>query len=288
MDATGTGGARVVAPGRVAVVTGAASGIGLGLARRFATEGMSVVMADVEEPALAAAAADVGGTGAPVLPVVTDVADAASVEALRDAALSAFGAVHLVCNNAGVGGSQDPLWEVPLGDLEWVFGVNLWGVVHGIRAFLPVLQQQDAAHVVNTSSVFGLFAGSLGAYGASKHAVVALTESLHAQLREAGSHVGVTLLCPSAVRTNFDTSSRNRPASAGPATDTGAVTRAARAELHARSAPPREPEEVAELVVDAIRTGRFYVLTNSARDAAIRGRAEEVIAGGPPTPPLSW
>jgi len=278
----------VVAVGRVAVVTGAASGIGLGLARRFAAEGMRVVMADVEAPALEAAAAEVGRDGAEVLPVVTDVADAGSVAGLRDAALHAFGAVHLLCNNAGVGGSQDPLWEVPLGDLEWVFGVNLWGVVHGVRAFMPVLQEQDAAHIVNTSSVFGLFAGSLGAYGASKHAVVALSESLHFQLREAGSHVGVTVLCPSAVRSNFDTSSRNRPPAAGPPDDTGAATQSARADLHARSAPLREPDEVADLVVDAVRTGRFYVLTNSVRDTAIRKRAEEVLAGRPPTPPLTW
>ncbi|MGK5115648.1 SDR family NAD(P)-dependent oxidoreductase [Geodermatophilus sp. CPCC 205506] len=282
------GAADVVARGRVAVVTGAGSGIGLGLVRRFAAEGMRVVMADVEAPVLEAAAGELAGTGAEVLPVVTDVADAAAVEALRDAALEAFGAVHLVCNNAGVGGSQDPLWEVPLGDLEWVFGVNLWGVVHGIRTFVPVLQQQDAGHIVNTSSVFGVFAGALGAYGSSKHAVAALTESLYFQLREAGSHIGVTLLCPSAVRTNFDDSARNRPRSAGPREDTGAVTQAARAELHARSAPLREPDEVAGLVVDAVRTGRFYVLTNAVRDAAIRGRAEEILAGGPPTPPLAW
>ncbi|WP_369139766.1 SDR family NAD(P)-dependent oxidoreductase [Modestobacter versicolor] len=277
----------VVAPGRVAVVTGAASGIGLGLSRRFAAEGMHVVMADVEEPALTAAADGIARDGGSVLPLVTDVADLPAVEALRDAAVDAFGGVHLLCNNAGVGGSQEPLWEVPLGDLEWVFGVNLWGVVHGVRAFMPVLEQQDAAHIVNTSSVFGLFAGSLGAYGASKHAAVALSESLHFQLREAGSHIGVSVLCPSAVRTNFDTSARNRPASAGPAADADA-TRAAQQDLHARSAPMREPDEVAELVVEAVRTSRFYVLTNSVRDTAIRMRAEEVLSGTPPTPPLTW
>jgi len=282
------GQADVVAPGRVAVVTGAASGIGLGLSRRFAAEGMRVVMADVEEPVLSSAATELARDGASVLPVVTDVADLASVEALRDAVVEAFGGVHLLCNNAGVGGSQEPLWEVPRGDLEWVFGVNLWGIVNGIRAFVPVLQQQDAAHIVNTSSVFGLFAGSLGAYGASKHAAVALSESLHFQLREAGSHIGVTVLCPSAVRTNFDTSARNRPAPAGPPTDTGPTTRAARQNLEALSAPPREPDEVAELVVEAIRMSRFYVLTNSARDTAIRMRAEEILSGTAPAPPLTW
>ncbi|HLM03863.1 MAG TPA: SDR family NAD(P)-dependent oxidoreductase [Blastococcus sp.] len=278
----------VVAAGRVAVVTGAASGIGLGLSRRFAAEGMHVVMADVEEPVLSSAAAELARDGAGVLPVVTDVADPAAVEALRDAAVEAFGAVHLLCNNAGVGGSQEPLWEVARGDLEWVFGVNLWGIVNGIRAFMPMLQQQDAAHIVNTSSVFGLFAGSLGAYGASKHAAVALSESLHFQLREAGSHIGVTVLCPSAVRTNFQTSARNRPGAAGPSTDTDAATRAALQSLDALSASPREPDEVAELVVEAIRTSRFYVLTNSARDTAIRMRAEEILSGSAPTPPLTW
>ena len=279
---------EIVTAERVAVVTGAASGIGLALAARCAAEGMRVVLADVEETALAAAATGLREQGAEVLPVVTDVADPAAVDALRDAALQAFGGVHLVVNNAGVGGSQEPLWEVPLGDLEWVFGVNLWGVVHGIRSFVPVLLEQGAGHVVNVSSVFGLFAGSLGAYGASKHAVVALSESLHFQLREAGAPVGVSVLCPSAVATNFATSARNRPQWAGPAEDAGATTQAARDDLNARSAPLREPAEVAGLVVDAVRTGRFYVLTNSARDTAIRMRAEEVLAGVPPTPPLTW
>jgi NAD(P)-dependent dehydrogenase (short-subunit alcohol dehydrogenase family) len=278
----------VIAPDRVAVVTGAASGIGLALCRRLADEGMRVVMADVEEPALAAAAADLADRGAQVLPVPTDVADLSQVEALRDAALTAHGSVHLVCNNAAVGGTQAPLWEVPHEDLEWVFGVNLWGVVHGIRTFVPLLLAQDAGHVVNTASVFGLFAGSMGAYSASKHAVVALSESLHFQLREAGSRVGVTVLCPSAVATNFATSDRNRPAWAASGAGTRDADRKAQEHLHARSAPPRPPGEVADLVLDAVRGSRFYVLTNSARDTAIRMRAEEVLRGAPPTPPLSW
>ena len=212
-----------IAPGRVAVVTGAASGIGLGLAERFAAEGMHVVMADVEEPALAKAAAaltDIAKAkgGASVLPVVTDVADRAAVDALRDAALSAFGAVHVVCNNAGVGGPHGPLWECPPGEWDWVLGVNLDGVMNGVRAFMPVLLEQDAGHLVNTSSIFGVFAGTLGPYGVSKHAVTALTETLHFNLRSLGvTHVGVSVLCPGAVRTNFGTSARNRPAWAGPA-----------------------------------------------------------------------
>lgn len=198
-----------VAPGRVAVVTGAASGIGLGLAQRFAAEGLHVVMADVEERALSEAAASIAESGASVLPVTTDVADLAAVEAVRDAALSRFGAVHVVCNNAGVGGSHGPLWECPPGEWDWVLGVNLNGVMNGVRAFMPVLLSQDAGHLVNTSSIFGLFAGTLGPYGVSKHAVTALTETLYFNLKSQGvAHVGVSVLCPGAVQTSFGTSSR--------------------------------------------------------------------------------
>ena len=217
-----------VGPGRVAVITGAASGIGLGLAERFAAEGMRVVMADVEEPALAKAAAELAGNGASVLPVVTDVSDRAAVDALRDAALSAFGAVHVVCNNAGVGGPHGPLWECPPAEWDWVLGVNLEGVMNGVRAFMPVLLEQDAGHLLNTSSIFGVFAGTLGPYGVSKHAVAALSETLHFNLQSLGvTHVGVSVLCPGAVRTNFGTSARNRPAWAAPAgfRDEGSGTR---------------------------------------------------------------
>ena len=208
---------EVIAPGRIAVVTGAASGIGLGLSQRFAAEGMHVVMADVEEPVLSKAAAELRERGASVLPVVTDVSDRAAVEALRDAAVSAYGAVHLLCSNAGVGGSHGPLWECPPGEWDWVLGVNLGGVINGVRAFMPLLLEQDAGYLVNTASIFGVFAGALGPYGVTKHAVVALTETLHFNLRSLGvSHVGVSVLCPGAVRTNFGTSARNRPPSAGP------------------------------------------------------------------------
>src|ERR1700733_181530 len=222
-DAPGDGSSHLtvpspLGPGRVAVVTGAASGIGRGLSERFAAEGMHVVMADVEEPALAKAAAELAGAGASVLPAVTDVSDRAAVDALRDVALSAFGAVHVVCNNAGVGGPHGPLWECPPGEWDWVLGVNLEGVMNGVRAFMPVLLEQDAGHLVNTSSIFGVFAGILGPYGVSKHAVAALSETLHFNLKSIGvTHVGVSVLCPGAVRTNFGTSARNRPASAGPA-----------------------------------------------------------------------
>jgi NAD(P)-dependent dehydrogenase (short-subunit alcohol dehydrogenase family) len=279
-----------VAPGRVAVVTGAASGIGLGLCERFAAEGMRVVMADIEEPALAKAAAALAGTGASVLPVVTDVASLPAVQALRDAALSAFGAVHVVCNNAGVGGPHGPLWECPPGEWDWVLGVNLNGIMNGVRAFMPVLLAQDTGYLVNTSSIFGVFAGILGPYGVSKHAVTALTETLHFNLKSLDvTHVGVSVLCPGAVNTNFGTSERNRPERAGPA---GAARdeaeRASAERFSALSALGASPAEVAGLVVDGIRSGRFYLLTSQNRNDAVVRRGEEIVAGGPPAPPVSF
>ena len=135
--------------------------------------------------------------------------------------------MHVLCNNAGVGGPHGPLWEISPGDWDWVLGVNLGGVINGIRAFVPLLLEQEAAHVVNTASVFGVFAGALGPYGVSKHAVVALSETLHLQLRALGAgHVGVSVLCPGAVRTRFATSARNRPAAAGPPPSSGPGERA--------------------------------------------------------------
>ena len=281
-----TGTRPAVGPGRVAVVTGAASGIGLALSRRFAAEGMDVVLADVEEPALSSAAAELSDQGARVRSVVTDVSDAAQVDALRDTALSAFGAVHVLCNNAGVGGPHGLLWEISRGDIEWVLGVNTGGVLNGIRSFMPVLLEQDAAHVVNTASIFGVFAGTLGIYGPSKHTVVALSEALHLQLREVGARVGVSVLCPGAVNTRIGSSARNRPASAGPPSVDRDVDQESVARMDALLEAGRPPSEVAGLVVDAIADGRFYVLTATNRNDAIRARAEAIIAGTPPQPPL--
>jgi NAD(P)-dependent dehydrogenase (short-subunit alcohol dehydrogenase family) len=278
-----------VGRGRVAVVTGAASGIGQGLAGRFAAEGMHVVMADVEEPALSKAAAELAAAGASVLPVVTDVSDRAAVEALRDAALSAFGAVHVVCNNAGVGGPHGPLWECPPGEWDWVLGVNLEGVMNGVRTFMPVLLEQDTGHLVNTSSIFGVFAGALGPYGVSKHAVTALTETLHFNLKSlAVTHVGVSVLCPGAVRTNFGTSARNRPASAGPAVVRDEAGQASAERFDQLSALGASPAEVADLVVDGIRSRRFYILTADNRDEPVLRRGQEIVSGGPPEPPVSF
>jgi NAD(P)-dependent dehydrogenase (short-subunit alcohol dehydrogenase family) len=276
----------LVAPGRVAVVTGAASGIGFGLSERFVAEGMRVVMADVEEPALTQACAALAGRGGAVLPVPCDVSSPEQVAALRQAAVGEFGAVHVLCNNAGVGGPHGLLWQIPAGDWEWVLRVNLGGVINGIRAFVPLLAEQDAAHVVNTASVFGVFAGALGPYGISKHAIVALSETLYFQLQSVAPHVGVSVLCPGAVRTRFGSSARNRPAWAGPVPAPTESERASADRLDQLTATGADPSDVAAAVVAGIRGSRFYILTSSNRNAAIERRGAEIIAGGPPAAPF--
>lgn len=266
----------------MAVVTGAASGIGFGLSERFASEGMRVVMADIEEPALEEAAEVLIGRGGEVLPVPTDVSRPEQVDALRDRTLETFGAVHVLCNNAGVAGLGRPLWDLTPGEWAWVLGVNLWGVINGIRSFLPALREQDAAHVVNTASVAGLVAGILGPYSVTKHGVVALSEALYFQLLQHGAGVGVSVLCPGWVKTRIVDSDRNRPAELGPPAELEPTQAAVREVGRQRVESGIEPAEVAAYVVDAIRAGRFYVLTHPEMNDAIRRRAEEVLAGGPP------
>jgi NAD(P)-dependent dehydrogenase (short-subunit alcohol dehydrogenase family) len=279
-------GADVVGAGRVAVVTGAASGIGFAMCTRFAGEGMRVVMADVERPALAEAAEVLAGRGAEVLPVPTDVSRQEQVDALRDRALEAFGAVHLVCNNAGVTGLGRPLWEMTRPEWDWVLGVNLWGVINGVRAFVPVLLEQEAAHVVNTASVAGLVSGGLGAYSVTKHAVVALSESLLLQLQQRQARVGVSVLCPGWVRTRILDADRNRPAELGPPPAADPAVEMAREMVRQMVDSGIDPAQVAGTVVDGIRTGRFYLLTHPEMNDAIRRRADAVVAGEPPGPAL--
>jgi NAD(P)-dependent dehydrogenase (short-subunit alcohol dehydrogenase family) len=185
--------------GKVAVVTGAASGIGRAMADRFAAEGMKVVLADVEKDALARAEAEMKAAGATVLAVPTDVSRAGDVEALARQTVDAFGAVHVLCNNAGVSPVMGASWELTEADWQWVLGVNLWGVLHGIRAFVPIMLKQDSeGHIVNTASMAGLVGGGpwWSTYGVAKHGVVNLSESLHRELAAAGSRVKVSVLCP--------------------------------------------------------------------------------------------
>jgi NAD(P)-dependent dehydrogenase (short-subunit alcohol dehydrogenase family) len=247
-----------LAAGRIAVVTGAASGIGLALSERFATAGMHVVMADVDESSLAAATQRVQAKGVHALGVPTDVSDEAAVRALAVATLRRFGAAHVICNNAGVGIGSDP-WFGPLSAWTWVLGVDLWGVVHGIRSFLPILLDQGEGHIVNTASVAGLMPSGLPSYDAAKHGVVAISETLSATLANANSAVGVSVLCPGLVRTQIMQSERNWPTKFGepPQVPTSDATRQwmNRAIL---DAPP--PEVIADQVALAIAAQQFWIL----------------------------
>jgi len=245
--------------GKVAVVTGGASGIGYALARRFAAEGAGVVIGDVEAAALDRAVSELGDTGADIEGVVTDVTDPAQMQALADAAVTRFGGVHVFCNNAGVGGGGLS-WEMPLSTWEWVIGVNLWGVIHGVRAFVPLLMQQTEAHIVNTASVAGLVAAPfMGPYNASKHAVVAISETLHHELALSAPQGEVSVLCPGWVNTKIAQSARNRPAhlqeGAAPDPDAAAL-------LQGFIEQGMAPDEVAAKVLEAIREERFWILTH--------------------------
>jgi NAD(P)-dependent dehydrogenase (short-subunit alcohol dehydrogenase family) len=270
---------------KVALVTGGASGIGYALADRFASVGMKIVLADVEEPALEVAERNLKDKGAPVLSVRTDVSKARDVEHLAARAYDQFGAVHVLCNNAGVGGAG-PSWEQSLEDWQWVIGVNLWGVIHGMRTFLPkMLEQGTEGHVVNTASVAGLITTPyMSVYGATKHAVVAITESLRMELEMLGSKIGASVLCPGFVATNIGDSDRNRPeelrnAGTPKETDQQAVMRElARQQIAAGI----KPSEVAEMVLESIRDDRFYVLTHPRFKKLIRTRMENILEGRTP------
>ena len=262
--------------GKVAVVTGAASGIGLGLARRFASEGMRVVMADVEEVALKTAADDLASSGAEILAVSTDVSDADAVHALAAATFDRFGTAHVVCNNAGIG-TGGPAWAVSEAQWRWIIGVNLMGVVHGIQAFVPRLIEQGEGHVVNTASAAGLMTGpGMSPYFATKHAVVALSECLAADLSGIGANVGVSVLCPEWVRTRINESDRNRPDDVPSFADSAPNLAGMREVLNALVESGLEPAEVANQVVEAIRTNRMHILTHPTTIEAVRQRFAKI------------
>ena len=273
--------------GRVAVVTGGASGIGLAMAQRLAAEGMRIVLADIERPVLARAGDELARSGVDVLTVPADVSLAADVEALAATTLEHFGDVHLVCNNAGVGSRGLPIAELPLEDFSWVLGVNLFGVVHGIRSFLPHLLRNGVGHIVNTASISGLYhLPRMGPYNASKAAVIALSETLRFELE--GSGVGVSVLCPSWVRTNISTSDRNRPERFAYALDGEQMAQAAEYKAKRReqlATLALDPAAIAEQVVDAVRTDRFYVLTHPESVALFEERARRILAGENPMEP---
>jgi len=278
---------------RVAVVTGAASGIGRAFADRAAALGMRVVLADVEKKALDAAAGELAASGADVLAVPTDVSDPAAVEALARSAVDHYGGVHVVFNNAGVlvAGS---IWECTLEELRWTVDVNLWGVIHGMHTFVPILLEQGVpAHVVNTASMAGLTAAPfLDIYNATKHAVVALSESLYKELVLLGSPVRASVVCPGLIRTRIMQSERNRPGASDRDPDRrelspgGAMITQFLNDGIAADGAGWPPERVAEAAFDAIREERFYVIPaqDEVKDGMVQ-RIDELREGRNPGTP---
>lgn len=268
---------------KVAVVTGAASGIGRAMAERFAREGMKVVLADVEEEPLRAAQSAIGKGS---IAVRTDVSKADQVEALHARAMEAFGAVHVLCNNAGVG-VGGPMWMHGLADWEWILGVNLWGVIHGVRTFVPGMIARGEGHVVNTASVAGMIStAAMGPYCVTKHGVVTLSECLHHDLTTfAGGVVKVSVLCPGFVKTRIAESERNRPNALEPKKqgDPSPTETMMQQMIASAIAAGIAPDEVAEKVVRAIRDERFYVFTHPKLKGAIKRRMDEILEDSTPT-----
>jgi NAD(P)-dependent dehydrogenase (short-subunit alcohol dehydrogenase family) len=276
--------------GKVAVVTGAASGIGLALARRFGQDGMRVVMADIEQSALDREAEVLAGEGIDVFARVTDTSLESDVDALAEATLDHFGGVHVVCNNAGVGSRGLKVADLPRRDFEWVIGVNLWGVINGIRAFLPRLLAQDEGHIVNTASVSGLYHHPrMGPYNATKAAVVALSETIRYELDDEGSNVGISVLCPSWVRTNISSAVRNLPErlhyelTPQQAEEMLEYKSKRRQQLRDEAI---DADDVARQVRDAVIANRFYVVTHPESVDNMRARFDRILNGENPIKPL--
>jgi NAD(P)-dependent dehydrogenase (short-subunit alcohol dehydrogenase family) len=274
--------------GKVAVITGAGSGFGREFARHAHRLGMKLVLADVQRDALNHVVAELGDAGATVIAEVVDVARGEDVQRLADRTFREMGGVHLLFNNAGVG-SGGLVWENSDRDWQWVLGVNLWGVVHGIRHFVPRMIAGGAAgHVINTASVAGLVcAPNMGVYNVSKHAVVALTETLQHDLRLAGARIGVTLLCPAYVPTGIAQSHRNRPDElrADPPT---ASQRAAHAAITKAVEGGRlSAAEVAQMTFEAIAADRFYVLTHPQILPTVQLRFDDIVQQRNPSDPFS-
>jgi len=271
--------------GKVAVVTGAASGIGLALATRFAEAGMKVALADIESGPLEAARAAIAAKGGTAMAVRTDVMREQDVKRLADAAFDAWGNVHVLCNNAGVAGGRgaDGVWNVPAEDWDWVLGVNFRGVLHGVRHFVPrMLAKGEPGHVVNTASVAGLVTGPTGApYTVSKHGVVALSEILYKDLKTRHAKLSVSVLCPGWVDTKIIDSERNRPAALTPkAADAPRITPQAQMWLEAVRGFLKDgfrPEAIAGLVFEAVKSDTFYIVPVQPNiEEAVARRLEDI------------
>ncbi|MCH2173158.1 SDR family NAD(P)-dependent oxidoreductase [Myxococcota bacterium] len=268
--------------GKVAVITGGASGIGFGLAQQAANRGMKVVIADVEGPALETAVNELKAQGTEALGIETDVTRFEKVEALADRVFDKFGAVGLLCNNAGVNVTVTrPIWNYSRGDWEWLMGVNLWGVIHGVQAFLPrMLEQSVDSHVLNTCSAAGVIAGpGLAVYKVTKHGVLSLSESLYHDLRNSGSSIGVSVFLPDVVDTGLRASNRNRPDGLQDEIPKNSDEQAAEAMLQGHRGI--DPAQAAQLAFEGLEAGRLYLFTSDATLASVRQRAADIEAGTP-------
>jgi NAD(P)-dependent dehydrogenase (short-subunit alcohol dehydrogenase family) len=266
--------------GKTAIVTGAGSGMGKAFALRWGAEGMNVVIGDIQQDALDATAAELSAAGVPVVALRTDVSKLADIEALADAAEQRFGKIHLVNNNAGVEGYLDgPIWEATAKDWDWTLSVNLMSVVYGIRTFVPrILAHGEPGHVVNTCSMTSVIAAG-NMYGICKHAILAMTEVLAADLERAGANIGATGLCPGIIATNLFHGSRNRPTALtneGGMSSSGASLRD---QMHATLSKGMPPADVAELLVAAVRENKLYLLTDHEWDTRVAARHEAIMAG---------
>ncbi len=275
--------------GRTAVITGAGSGFGREFARIGAKRRMKLALADIQADALDQTAAELRNEGADVMTAVIDVSDAGEMDRFADDVFARFGKAHLVFNNAGVG-SGGLIWENTVKDWDWVLGVNLWGVVHGVRCFVPrMLERGDEGHIINTASVAGLLsAQTMGVYNVSKHAVVALSETLFQDLRIVNAKLDVTVLCPAFVNTGIKDAGRNRPLQLqndAPLTPSQILARDQ--SYKAVTSGRITPEAVAEKTFAAIEENRFYCLTHSKIMGAVELRMQDIVAGRNPTDPFS-
>lgn len=279
--------------GRTAVITGAGSGFGRRFAIIAAQLGMNVVLADIEENALDATCAEIGGRGAKVLTKKVDVSKAGDVEALAASATKAFGAVHLLFNNAGVG-SGGLVWENSLSDWEWVLGVNLWGVVHGVRAFVPrMLAAAETdfdyeGHIVNTASMAGLLnAPNMGIYNVSKHAVVSLSETLYQDLALIDAPIGASVLCPYFVPTGITQSHRNAPSALTSEDRTASQKAQQMMSEKAVGSGKVTAVEVARMTFDAIAENRFYIFSHPHALGNVEARMQDIVAIRNPGDPFA-